>query len=219
MDTNSQKEDRRIVLELILATRNTHKTREFRELLGHDFDVIDLSSFPQITMPAESGRTFTENAILKAIGTSRSDVRTAQRAVPTFVIADDSGLEVDALEGAPGVYSARYAGENATNNDNIDKLLSELRARNVANDKCSARFRCVIALAKEGKLLGTFEGTVEGIVVDPPRGSGGFGYDPIFQPNGFKQTFAEISPELKNKISHRGKAIAALREAFPSFEN
>ena len=219
MDTNSQKEDRQIVPELTLATRNTHKTREFRELLGHDFDVIDLSSFPQITMPAESGHTFTENAILKAVGTSRCDVRTAQRAVPTFVIADDSGLEVDALEAAPGVYSARYAGENATDKDNIDKLLSELRTRKVADDKRSARFRCVIALATDGKLLGTFEGTVEGIVVDPPRGSGGFGYDPIFQPNGFKQTFAEISPEIKNKISHRAKAIAALREALPGFEN
>jgi len=203
-------------MDLVLATRNLHKTREFRELLGEGFNLIDLTKLAEIQLPEETGPTFAENATLKAVSVSKN--RQLQDQYP-FVIADDSGLEVDVLEDAPGVYSARYAGENATDKDNIDKLLSELRARNAANDRRSARFRCVIALATDGKLLGTFEGTVEGIVVDPPRGSGGFGYDPIFQPNGFKQTFAEISPETKNKISHRAKAIAALREALPGFEN
>jgi len=130
------------------------------------------------------------------------------------VIADDSGLEVDLLAGAPGIYSARYAGENASDVENVDQLLCELRTRNVDGKKRSARFRCVIALAKNGKLRGTFEGVVEGTVVDPPRGTGGFGYDPVFQPDGFKETFAEMAPELKNKISHRAKAIAAVREAI-----
>lgn len=216
-------------MDLLLATRNPHKTREFGQLLGGDFEVIDLRSFPKIAIPEEAGRTFEENASLKAIAASQ--VRHASRAEdrPAFAklrrgrhlltIADDSGLEVDALEGAPGIYSARYAGETASDKDNVLKLLSELRARSVAPDRRSARFRCVIALAKQGKVLGTFEGVIEGKIVDPPRGSSGFGYDPVFQPNGFEETFAEMGNDLKNKISHRAKAIAALREALRSFGN
>jgi len=139
--------------------------------------------------------------------------------LPSLVIADDSGLEVEALGGAPGVFSARYGGENAGDVPNVDKLLRELRKQNIATEKRSARFRCVIALAQNGKLLGVFEGFVEGKIVDPPRGSAGFGYDPIFEPKGFDQTFAEITPESKNKISHRGQAIAALRKALREIEN
>jgi XTP/dITP diphosphohydrolase len=212
-------------MDLLLATRNPNKTREFRELLGHAFDVIDLSSFPEIAIPEETGRTFEENANLKAVWTSRCNaspartVRTAQRAVPTFVIADDSGLEVEALGGAPGIFSARYAGENAGDVPNVNKLLRELRKRNIATEKRSAQFRCVIALAQNGKLLSVFEGFVEGKIVDPPRGSGGFGYDPIFEPKGFDQTFAEMTAESKNQISHRGQAIAALRDALREIEN
>lgn len=198
-------------MDLLLATRNPNKTREFRELLGQPFNVIDLSSFPEIAIPEETGRTFEENAGLKAIAASKK--------LPNLVIADDSGLEVDALGGAPGVFSARYAGENAGDVSNVDKLLRELRKQNIATEKRSARFRCVIALAQNGKLLGVFEGFVEGKIVDPPRGSGGFGYDPIFEPKGFDQTFAEITPESKNKISHRGQAIAALRKALREIEN
>src|SRR5882724_5111695 len=198
-------------MDLLLATRNAHKMREFRELLGPGFDVIDLSSFPEITIPEETGRTFEENATLKAIAASKQ--------LPSLVITDDSGLEVEALGGAPGIFSARYAGENAGDVSNIDKLLRELRKRNVATEKRSARFRCAIALAQDGKLLGVFEGFVEGKIVEPPRGSGGFGYDPIFEPNGFDQTFAEITPESKNKISHRGQAIAALRKALREIGN
>jgi XTP/dITP diphosphohydrolase len=196
-------------MDLLLATHNAHKTREFRELLGHNFEVIDLSAFPEIAIPEETEWTFEENATLKAIAASQN----------RLVVADDSGLEVDALDGAPGIYSARYAGENASDAENVEKLLRELRARNVADEKRSARFRCVIVLARNGKLLGTFEGVIEGNVVDLPRGSGGFGYDPVFQPTGFEQTFAEMPPELKNKISHRAQAIAALRAGLRDIAN
>src|SRR2546421_1202806 len=193
-------------MDLLLATRNRHKTREFRELLSHDFKVLDLSSFPEVVIPDETGRTFEQNASLKAVAASQDR--------HLLVIADDSGLEVDALGGAPGIYSARYAGENASDAVNVNKLLNELRAGNVISERPSARFRCVIALAQNGKLRGTFEGVVEGTIVDPPRGTGGFGYDPVFQPDGFEQTFAEMAAELKNKISHRAKAIPALTAAL-----
>ena len=196
-------------MDLLLATRNPHKTREFRELLGHDYGVIDLSSFLEIAIPEETGRTFEENAALKAIAASQG----------RLAVADDSGLEVDALGGAPGVYSARYAGENASDPENVEKLLRELSARHIATEKRSARFRCVIALARSEKLLDTFEGVVEGNIVDPPRGTAGFGYDPVFQPIGFEQTFAEMPPETKNNISHRAQAIAALREGLRDLVN
>jgi len=198
-------------MDLLLATRNQHKTREVRQLLGESFDVIDLGAFPEIEMPNESGLTFAENATLKAVEISK--------AKDLLAIADDSGLEVDALDGAPGIYSARYAGNNASDVENVEKLLRELRTRNVGPEKRSARFCCVIALAQNGKLLGRFEGVIEGNVVDPPRGTGGFGYDPVFQPTGFDQTFGEMSSELKNKISHRAKAIAALGEALREIGN
>jgi XTP/dITP diphosphohydrolase len=208
-------------MDLLLATRNAHKTREFRELLGNNFNVTDLSAFPLIAVPEETGRTLEENAILKAVavsqqllGTSRCDVRTAQRAVPTLVLADDSGLDVDALGGAPGIFSARYAGANASDKENISKLLGELSHR---RDR-AARFRCVLALARDGKLLRTFEGVVEGAIVDFPRGSGGFGYDPVFTPNGSEQTFGELPPELKNQISHRGRAVRKLCVALEAGE-
>src|ERR1700736_4933838 len=163
-------------MDLLLATRNGHKTREIQRILGAKFAVRDLSEHPDISKPVENGKTFEENAILKAIAVSRE--------LPGLVIADDSGLEVEALDGAPGMYSARYAGENATDKANIEKLLSELARQNVPADERKARFRCVVAVASDSKLLRTFEGVVEGTIVDLPRGSRGFGYDPIFQPNG-----------------------------------
>jgi XTP/dITP diphosphohydrolase len=138
----------------------------------------------------------------------------AARQLPGLVVADDSGLEVDALGGAPGIYSARYAGQNATDRQNIDKLLAEL-AR-IERAKRSARFRCVIALAREGKLLGTFEGVVEGVVVDSPRGTSGFGYDPLFMPNGFGKTFGQLSPTEKDRVSHRARALEKLRVRLSS---
>jgi XTP/dITP diphosphohydrolase len=191
---------------LLLATRNPHKTREFAEILGGEFKLIDLSGAPTAPEIEETGQTFAANAVLKAVTISQGQ--------PGFVIADDSGLQVDALRGAPGIFSARYAGENATDRQNIDKLLREI-AR-VSADQRSARFRCAVALARSGRLLGTFEESVEGVIVDPARGSHGFGYDPIFMPTGFQQTFAEMMPSAKNKISHRAKAIAALRRGLRS---
>jgi XTP/dITP diphosphohydrolase len=189
-------------MDLLLATGNAHKTREFAEILGEGFRVDELSSSKDFTPIEETGRTFAENAILKAL--------TASQDRHLLVIADDSGLEVDALNGAPGIYSARYAGENATDDQNVEKLLRELAGQ----DSRRARFRCVIALARHGKLLGEFGGTVEGTIVDLARGQGGFGYDPIFLPEGFDKTFGELPAETKNRISHRAKAIAALRDAL-----
>jgi XTP/dITP diphosphohydrolase len=205
-------------MDLLLATRNGHKTREFHQILGPGFTVRDLSQLRGIPGIAESGKSFEENAKLKAIAVSRQ--------LPGLVIADDSGLEVEVLGGAPGIYSARYAGENATDEQNIDRLLSKLFRHGVRSNSSSsdpgterltslppapsARFRCVIALAREGELLGTFDGTVEGRIVQCPRGSRGFGYDPIFVPQGFEQTFAELPAEVKNRISHRAEAIRAL---------
>jgi XTP/dITP diphosphohydrolase len=202
MDMNSQKEDGRGVVDLILATRNAHKSREFQELLGGQFEIADLSSFPAFEVPEETGSTFEQNAILKAVSVSKT--------INKLIVADDSGLEVDALGGKPGIYSARYAGERSTDAANIDKLLRELKSA----ARRSARFRCVIVLARASKVVGTFEGVVEGEIIDPPRGTSGFGYDPVFQPTGFKETFAEMPPELKNTISHRAIAIAALRKAL-----
>jgi len=189
------------VIELLVATRNKHKTREIQHILGPAFMVRDLAdtAIPQI---CEHGTSFEENAKLKALAASKH--------LPALVIADDSGLEVDALGGAPGIYSARYAGANATSRDKIDKLLRELARVRAIGDGRLARFRCVVALARNGDLLGTFEGTVEGRIADEARGDAGFGYDPIFVPDGFEQTFGELTTEVKNTISHRGKAIRAL---------
>ena len=161
-------------------------------------DLAD-TAIPEI---CEHGTSFEENAKLKALAASKH--------LPALVIADDSGLEVDALGGAPGIYSARYAGANATSRDKIDKLLRELARVRAIGDGRLARFRCVVALARNGDLLGTFEGTVEGRIADEARGDAGFGYDPIFVPDGFEQTFGELTTEVKNTISHRGKAIRAL---------
>jgi XTP/dITP diphosphohydrolase len=188
------------VQHLIVATRNAHKTREIQRILGADFAVRDLSAYPETPETAETGKTLEENAVLKATAASRQ--------LPGLVLGDDSGLEVDALGGAPGIYSARYAGQNATDKQNIDKLMSEL-AR-IERAKRSARFRCVIALAREGKLLGAFKGVVEGVIVHSPRGTNGFGYDPIFIPQEFEQTFGELPGEVKNRISHRARAIRLL---------
>lgn len=190
--------------QLLLATRNAHKTREFSEILGPDFVVRDLSAEADAPVVEETGSTFAENAILKAVAISNW--------FGGLVVADDSGLEVDALNGAPGVFSARYAGEGATDQENIARLLAELH-RSGARSPFTARFRCVLALAREGEVLETFEGAVEGTIVEPARGEGGFGYDPVFQPAGLTQTFGEIAPEEKNRMSHRARAIRLLRAA------
>ena len=190
-----------MVIELVVATRNRHKTREIQHILGAGFTVRDLEAHPEVVEIQESGSSFEENAKLKALAVSRH--------LPALVIADDSGLEVDALGGAPGIYSARYAGPKATDKEKIDKLLRELWRVRAPDDRRRARFRCVVALARNGDLLGTFEGIVEGRISHGVRGDSGFGYDPIFIPDGFERTFGELPTELKNTISHRAKAIRA----------
>ena len=182
---------------LVLATHNRHKVSEFRSLLGDRFQIRDLSGV-QITPVEETGKTFAENAALKAVAVSKQ--------VAGMVMADDSGLEVEALSGAPGVFSARYAGAMANDRNNVEKLLGAMQG--VGNRR--ARFRCVIVLAQNGRPVQSFEGMVEGSIVDQPRGKNGFGYDPVFIPNGYAETFAEMTAEMKNRISHRAKAAAAL---------
>jgi XTP/dITP diphosphohydrolase len=190
-------------MQLIVASRNVHKTREIQQILGSEFAVRDLRACPEISEIIESGTSFEENAKLKALAVSRK--------LPGLVIADDSGLEVDALGGAPGMHSARYAGTNTTNREKIDRLLEELARAGAGNDARRARFRCVVALARGEKVLGVFEGIVEGRIADRPRGSRGFGYDPIFVPEGFEQSFGELGPAKKNQLSHRTRALEKLR--------
>jgi XTP/dITP diphosphohydrolase len=191
------------VIELLFATRNAHKTAEIRTILGAQFEVNDLAGHPEIPHIAETGRTFEDNAILKAV--------TVSKHIPGFVVADDSGLEVDALGGAPGIYSARYAGPDASNNEKIEKLLEQLKRVGAPKNARRARFHCVLALARKGEVVGKFEGVVEGQIADRPRGSHGFGYDPIFIPNGFQRTFGELEPAEKNQLSHRARALEKLR--------
>jgi XTP/dITP diphosphohydrolase len=198
--------------QLIVATRNRNKAREIQQILGPKFELRDLTAYPEISEIVEGGKSFEENATLKAIAVSKE--------LSGLVIADDSGLEVAALGGAPGIYSARYAGDKATDKENIDRLLRELGRIGAQGDQRRARFRCVLALARNGQMLGRFEGIADGAIVDQPRGSRGFGYDPIFVPKEFKRTFAELPAELKNRISHRAQAIhvlaAKLRVLKPS---
>jgi len=192
------------VIELVVATRNAHKTREIQHILEPDFAVRDLLTCPTILPIHESGASFEENATLKALAVSRK--------LPGFIVADDSGLEVDALGGAPGIYSARYVGANATEEEKIGKLLDELARIGATDTARGARFRCIVALAREGNLFEIFEGVVEGRIADAPRGNRGFGYDPVFIPEGLEQTFGELPAEVKDTISHRAKAIRALAE-------
>ena len=198
------------MIELVVATRNTHKRREIQHILGPEFRVRDLLAHPEVSEIRESGTSFEENAKLKALGASRK--------LPGLVIADDSGLEVDALGRAPGFYSARYAGANATDRDKIDKLLRELARVGATPDARRARFRCVVTLARNGSLLGTFEGIVEGMIANEVRGDSGFGYDPIFIPEGCEQTFGELPREVKNTISHRAQAIRTLADRLRGLE-
>ena len=189
----------RAVIPILLATGNAHKTTEFARILGAEFTVRDLCSLPNFAEVEETGNTFAENAALKAVAASRR--------ASSLVVGDDSGLEVDALDGAPGIYSARYAGSRAIDEENIAKLLDHLRNA----ERRTARFRCVLAVAREGEMLATLHGTVEGVITDAPRGGNGFGYDPVFVPSGFDQTFAELGAATKDAISHRADACAQLR--------
>lgn len=188
------------MLSLLIATKNAHKTAEIRAILGKDWRVTDLNDHRSAMSPEETGATFAENATIKAAA--------ASHIFPGLVLADDSGLEVDALGGAPGVWSARYAGPDASDADNRAKLLRELESEGARGKARSARFRCVLVLSRNGATLGTFEGTVEGVIINSERGEGGFGYDALFVPDGHCETFAQLPAEVKNELSHRARALA-----------
>jgi len=209
---------------LLLATRNAHKVAEIRAILGEGFRCLALDDFPGAPEVVEDAGTFAGNAAKKAVELARwlalHDSRFTLHASRCFVLADDSGLEVDSLDGAPGVHSARFAAMdsgqpgNARDPDNIAKLLRLLA--NVPPARRTARFRCVIALAALPSASQTsppqlFEGDCEGRLVFEPLGEGGFGYDPLFVPEGFDKTFAELPEKEKNRLSHRSKALGKLR--------
>jgi len=187
---------------LLIATSNRGKLREVQALLA-DLPVrlASLAEFPEIAEPIEDGATFDENARKKALHYATL--------TGCLTMADDSGLEVDALAGAPGVYSARYAGKRGDDAANNAKLIAALSG--VPLEQRSARFRCVIALAKKDKVVAVASGAIEGLIVDDPRGRNGFGYDPHFFVPRLGMTAAEMPPEQKNRISHRGLALAAIR--------
>jgi XTP/dITP diphosphohydrolase len=191
---------------LLIATWNGHKTREIGQMLGFGWEVRDLRSLPHAPKIEESGATFEENAAIKAL--------TISRIVTGLVLADDSGLEVNALGGAPGVHSARFAGSNA--NDAQNRFLLIQRLRNLGGTEFPACFRCVMVIASQGEMLGSFIGTVKGRVILEERGSSGFGYDSIFIPLGYTETFGELQPEIKNSLSHRGRALAKVLEFLRS---
>ena len=227
---------------LLIATRNAHKIAEIRAILGSGFQCLTLNEFPGAPGVVEDADTFAGNATKKAVElakwlTGKHSTFNIEHPTPSFVLADDSGLEVDALGGAPGVHSARFAGsadgssasstENSPDADNNAKLLRLLKE--VPLEKRTARFRCVIAVVPVpwGKVEiaspicfadefepQLFHGTCEGKILFAPRGKNGFGYDPLFGPDGFTQTFAELGDDVKNKLSHRAKALAKLRGFF-----
>ena len=191
---------------LLIATRNRHKTREIGQMLGSGWDVRDLVSLPHAPKIEEIGATFEENATLKAL--------TISQIFTGLVLADDSGLEVDALNGAPGVYSARFAGIDANDAENRFLLIDKLKK--LGGDEYPARFRCVIVLASQGELLGSFGGVINGKVILEERGESGFGYDSMFIPQGYMETFGELQSEIKNSLSHRGRALAKALEFLRS---
>jgi len=188
---------------LYCATSNEGKLREFRAASGADLEILPLPDLRTIDPPEESGLTFEENAILKALYYGAHMPKEDRGA---YLFAEDSGLEVDDLCGDPGVYSARYAGPDATDEANNQLLLERLAH---STDR-AGRYVCVIALVKDGELVNTFRGTVEGEIVTEPKGSGGFGYDPLFYYPEFGMTFAEVPAERKAQVSHRAQALAAL---------
>ena len=195
-------------MNIVLATRNKKKIEEIRKILqtvtsetGPQIRIFTLDDFPECQEVKEDGETFEANAVKKAVYISKCTGMTA--------IADDSGLEVDVLGAAPGVFSARYAGDSADDRANLKKLLDEMR--DVPRNKRGARFVCCISIASQENVK-TFFGYVNGTIGTEPRGENGFGYDPVFYPEGYDRTFAEMSDNEKNAISHRGKALRKLQK-------
>ena len=195
--------------KLVLATHNSHKKTELNTLLAPlGISIVGLDDFPQIGDIEETGTTLLVNSLIKA--------RSVHQITGLPSLADDTGLEVDALDGAPGVYSARFAGENSTYEDNVNKLLSKLDG--VTAEKRTARFRTVIAFV-DGKRELFSEGIIEGLITVEPHGHEGFGYDPIFLPETERKTFAEMSQKMKNQISHRGRAMARMQIKLNNYFN
>ncbi|HEU0264760.1 MAG TPA: XTP/dITP diphosphatase [Geobacterales bacterium] len=189
--------------ELLVATGNRGKLEEFRALLdGHVEHLYSLADFPQMPQVVEDGVTFVANASKKALAAAKFSGMPA--------LADDSGLVVELLNGRPGVWSARYAGDHATDTQNNEKLLLELSE--IPSDQRRAAFHCVIALCLPDGNCRTFDGALSGVILQEPRGSGGFGYDPLFLVPEYGKTLAELPMEVKNRISHRGRAMALLRQ-------
>lgn len=180
---------------LVVATRNAHKTAEIREMVGDRFEVLDATAFPELSEVEETGTTFLENATLKAVAVSKR--------VGGLVLSDDSGLEVDALYGRPGVWSSSFGGEEGNHAKNNERLVREMQG---VTDR-SGRFRCVMVLARDGEVVADFSGAVKGRILDDRRGEGGFGYDPLFAPQGHDESFAELGPKVKSGMSHRSRAL------------
>ncbi len=195
------------MITLLIATKNRGKVDEIGKMLAElPIQLQDLNNFPDIIEPQETGSTFAENAALKA--------RSYALQTKLWALADDSGLEVEALNGAPGVYSARYAGENASDEDRIEKLLKELK--NIRERR--AGFVCVMAVADEtGAIKLTAEGVCSGQIALSASGANGFGYDPIFIPDGFSNTFGELSGDVKQEISHRAQALNKIIQQLRRF--
>ena len=191
-------------IELVIATKNPKKLAEMDHILGGlDVCVVGLDTVaPDVESPDETGKTFEDNARLKALYFAEHTGR--------LCVADDSGLEVDALDGAPGVYSSRYAGVDGDDARNNSKLIEALR--DVPDNRRGAQFRSVIAVAIPGRVLAVTEGVVRGRIVREANGVGGFGYDPYFFHDAFGRTFAEVAPEKKASVSHRGQALRSLKE-------
>ncbi|WP_142315269.1 XTP/dITP diphosphatase [Bacillus pseudomycoides] len=195
---------------VVVATKNIGKVREFAELFERfDLEVKSLHDFPHIEEVEETGETFEENALLKADSLCKQ--------LNSIVIADDSGLIVDALNGNPGVRSARYAGEQKDDQANIDKVLTGLDG--ISMEKRTARFYCALAVAfpEENKESVIVNGTCEGKILEQRRGENGFGYDPIFYVEEYKRAMAELTSDEKNEISHRGRALRKLEEKIPAW--
>ena len=193
--------------QVIIATKNEHKVSEMRELMSHlDIELASVSEIrPDLPSPEETGSTFEENAALKAQYFATCTGR--------ICVADDSGLEVDELDGAPGVFSSRYAGKDGDDEANNLELLRALEG--IPSERRTARFRCVICLASPDGVHLTTKGSVEGRILEAPRGDGGFGYDPLFLYPEWEQTLAEVSRAKKADVSHRGQALARLVADLP----
>ncbi|MBI3397919.1 MAG: XTP/dITP diphosphatase [Deltaproteobacteria bacterium] len=198
------------MMKIVLATRNKGKAREIKEILKDlKLEILTLDDFPEISTPTEDGKSFHENSLKKA--------RFIAGQLNMPALADDSGLEVEILNRQPGIYSARYAGENATDEENNRKLLAELKG--IPLEKRKACYRCVIAIVLPSGIEETVEGGCCGIIALETKGAGGFGYDPLFYFPQYKKTMAELSPDIKNRISHRGKALAKLKKKLIAIFN